>query len=147
MQRALIGTIAFCLLLLLICGAGCIGPQAQPPAPTPDFQAESVGYNDRIIFQFVPDTGTPATYFVTYEITRNGTTVRSETQSVYNAVDRTTPIVFTVQREPGDSVAIEITIFNADGREVYASEITVRSGMGDESVVTESAVTSGRTLP
>ncbi|RXE56935.1 hypothetical protein ABH15_01960 [Methanoculleus taiwanensis] len=146
MRRALIGTAAFCLLLLLICSPGCIGQSIpQPSAPMPDFRAESVGYDDRIVFRFIPDTGTPATYFVTYEIIRNGTTVRSETQTVYNAVDRSNPIAFTVQREPGDSVVIEITIVNADGWEVYASGITVRSSTDGESAVTGGAVTPTRT--
>ncbi len=141
-----IGLVASLLLILLLAAAGCIVPQVQPPpAPTPEFRSESVGYDDQVIFQFIPDTSVPAIYFVTYDITRNGATVVSEVQAVYKAVDRTSPVSFTVQREPGDSVEIAITIVNADGVEVYASRIAVRGGTGGESFAEESTWEMRRT--
>jgi hypothetical protein len=141
-----LGSIVSLLLILLLAAAGCIVPQTQPPpAPTPEFRSESVGYDDQVTFQFIPDTSVPATYFVTYDITRNGATVASEVQAVYEAVDRASPVSFTVQCESGDSVEIAITIVNADGVEVYASRIAVRSGTGGESFAAESTWETRRT--
>lgn len=134
-----IGLAVFLLLIPLLAAAGCTGPQVQPPpAPAPEFRSESVGYDDRVVFRFIPDTSQPATYFVTYDITRNGNTVTSEVQAVYEGVDRSSPIEFTVEREPGDAVEIAITVVNADGVEVHMSRIAVRSGVGSESFAEES---------
>ncbi|MDN7024713.1 hypothetical protein FGU65_07405 [Methanoculleus sp. FWC-SCC1] len=134
-----IGLVVSLLLMLLLAASGCTVPQVQPPpAPTPEFRSESVGYDDRVVFRFIPDTSQPATYFVTYDITRNGNTVTSEVQAVYEGVVRSGPIEFTVERGPGDAVEIAITVVNADGVEVHMSRIAVRSGVGAENFTVES---------
>jgi hypothetical protein len=122
MTRTYFRICAFCLLAGAGLLAGCLGTYEEEAAvPLPEFRAETIGYDDRVIFRFIPDIAEPCTYVATYEITRNGTTYQSRSNARYDGISSDNPIRFTVRREPGEIVAISLEIRNEEGVPVHKS--------------------------
>ncbi|WP_292364397.1 MULTISPECIES: hypothetical protein [unclassified Methanoculleus] len=121
-----------CLFLAAaLLSAGCTGGE-QPPAeqePGPVFRGETLGYDDRVVFRFIPNTDEPGAYSVTCTIERDvswGTTSETREDVLYENVSRGNPIEFVVPREdPSDGAAIEIEIRNTAGEVLHQSRTSV----------------------
>jgi hypothetical protein len=110
------------LSVMVLAGAGCMEADDTPlPSPAPEFIPEAIGYDTHVIYRYVPQSETPATYLVTYEITRNETTVTARTNEQYENVSDENPIEFLVERNPGDSTAITIEISTPGGKVAHTS--------------------------
>jgi hypothetical protein len=128
MTRTYFWICALCLLAGAGLLAGCIGTdEEEATAPLPEFRGEMDGYDDRVIFRFIPDTTSPGTYVARYEITRDGTTHQSRSNEGFDGISSENPIRFTVPREPEESVAISLEIRNEDGILVHESWTAVGS--------------------
>lgn len=120
-----------CILLALAavavaCGAGCLSPEPpEQPVPGPEFRQSTEGYDDRVVFAIIPESDTPGTYVVDYEILRNGTTVEARTGVIYENVAEGAPIVFEVPRSPDDRVSLEVEVRNTDGDVLHTSTTVI----------------------
>jgi hypothetical protein len=127
------GCMACAFLIVILLSAGCIEPQQQrEQVPGPDFRGETINYDDRVIFRFIPDTAEPATYSVTYTIEKGvpwGTTIESRDNATYEHISNDNPLEFVVDRQAGsDRVAIEIEIRNTEGEVLHRSRTSVKPG-------------------
>ena len=120
-----------CILLALAavavaCGAGCLSPEPpEQPVPGPEFRQSTEGYDDRVVFAIIPESDTPGTYVVDYEILRNGTTEEARTGVIYENIAETAPIVYEVPRATGDTIALEIEVRNTEGDVLHASTTVI----------------------
>ncbi|MGC9435424.1 MAG: hypothetical protein ACP5C4_04970 [Methanomicrobiales archaeon] len=129
--------IAALLCAVAICtGAGClafqyIAPGDGGPAEQvihPEFYGEGIGTDDYLQYRLVPKTSETATYLLTYEITRNGTTVTSRTGERFTGISREHPITLGVPRTPGDRIVFHVTVYATDGVEVYTATMAGEAG-------------------
>jgi len=110
--------------------AGCIGEEQSSAGQTAtEFRGETSGYDDRVVFRFIPNTDEAATYSVTCTIERDvswGTTSETREDVRYENISRSNPIEIVVPREePLDGAAIEIEIRNTAGEVLHQSRTSV----------------------
>ncbi len=124
-----------CLVLAaVLLSAGCTEREQSPGdrVPGPDFRGEASGYDDRVVFRFIPNTDEAATYSVSCTIERDvswGTTSETRENVRYENISRSNPLEFVVPREdPSDGAAIEIEIRNTAGEVLHQSRTSVQPG-------------------
>jgi|GEM_PF-2551224 len=129
------------ILFALLCtvlvsgGAGCLALQFYHPDEGgsadqvihPEFYGEGISTEGYLQYRLVPETDTAATYLVTYEITRNGTTVISRTGERFSGISRENPITLGVPRRPGDRIEFHVTVHATDGTVVYTATMAGES--------------------
>jgi hypothetical protein len=124
-------SLACLVLMAVLLSAGCTGEEQSPTVQVPDteFRGETFGYDDRVIFRFIPETDEAGNYNVTYTLEKGvswGTTLESRENVTCGNVSRDNPIEFVVFREsPSNSAAIDIEIRSMDGEVLYRSRTAV----------------------
>ncbi|WP_250986605.1 hypothetical protein [Methanoculleus oceani] len=135
MTSTIIRASLVCLVLAaVLLSAGCTEREQSPGdrVPGPDFRGETSGYDDRVVFRFIPETDAAATYSVTLTIEQDvswGTTIETRENVIYENISRGNPIEIVVPREgPSDGAAIEIEIRNTAGEVLHRSRTSVQPG-------------------
>ncbi|MCA9703901.1 MAG: hypothetical protein KC400_08675 [Methanolinea sp.] len=116
-----------CLIAITaaICAAGCLAPTTPGPREGPDFHQVTEGYDDRVIFSVIPYSDDPDTYLVDYTLQKDGNTYESRSSVIFENISASAPIVFSVPRQPGESVSLEIAVTSTGGELLHTSTTTI----------------------
>jgi len=112
-----------CLIAIIaaICAAGCLSPTTPGPQERPDFHQVTEGYDDRVIFSVIPSSDDPDTYLVDYTIQKDGFVYESRSRAIFENISSSAPIVFSVPRQTGESVSLEIAVTSTEGELLHTS--------------------------
>ncbi len=132
MTSTMTRTSLVCLFLAaVLLSAGCTSAE-QPhagKAAGPDFRGETLGYDDRVVFRFIPEADEAAAYSVTCTIEQDvswGTTIETRENVIYENISGDNPIEFVILRQdPSDGAAIEIEIRSTTGEVLHRSRTSV----------------------
>ncbi len=88
--------------------------------------AKSYGYDDRLVFTYVPRTPeVTIDLYADYELKKDGTTISSGNSRPYEAVSTNNPITFEIPRAPSSVYAFNISVEDDEGNLVHKSTVTI----------------------
>lgn len=110
--------------------SGCLGVDTQNPEnsgipQSVDFSSETISYDDRLIFRYIPHSNMSADYVVSYEITEDGNIFESVDERQLEGISSQNPIELNISRDIDSAYRVNMSIKDRSGKVVHNDSISI----------------------
>ncbi len=121
------------ILLISTTFSGCISEEEELPEKV-EFYVETSDHGNRLVHEFVPKTNKTSNYTISYNISKNQETLKSNQEQEYTEINKENPISITINDLSLTEYGVQSKIIDEYGRTVYKGEIVIsRSNLNNYS--------------